>query len=275
VLVDNLTGKVAVVTGAAKGLGFSLANALANEGMRVVLADVDEAGLEQAVGQLRDSGAAALGLCTDVSDSKAIERLRDYAFEHFETVHVLCNNAGIGGGGLVSEPVDLAQWNFVFGINLFGAIRGVNAFLPAMLKQGEGHIVNTASRAGLLPLPDLGAYVPSKFALVAYSEMLQAELARSEAGVGVTVLTPSGLRTPMLLDSFAAMEKMAAEDPALAEYGQALLANAVEPDDFARLVVRAIKEDSLYVNSHVATLDLVQKRVDRMLADTNKIGTVA
>jgi NAD(P)-dependent dehydrogenase (short-subunit alcohol dehydrogenase family) len=174
----------------------------------------------------------------------------------------------------VSEPVDLDQWSSVFGINLFGAVRGVNAFLPAMLEQREGHIVNTASRAGLLPLPDLGAYVPSKFALVAYSEMLQAELARSSAGVGVTVLTPSGLRTPMLLNSFAAIEKMAAEDPTLAEYGQALLANAVEPDDFARLVIAAIKQDCLYVNSHAATLGLVQERVDRMLTATNKIGTV-
>lgn len=273
--MEVLADKVAVVTGAAKGLGFALVAALANEGMRVVLADVDEAGLKRAVEQLRDGGAEALGVRTDVSDSAAIERLRDFACECFGTVHVLCNNAGIGGGGLVSEPVDLAQWYRVFGVNLYGAVRGVNVFLPGMLKQGEGHIVNTASRAGLLPLPDLGAYVPSKFALVAYSEMLQAELARSEAGVGVTVLTPSGLRTPMLLDAFDSFEQLAANDPAQVEYGRALLANAVEPDDFARLVVRAIKEDSLYVNSHRATLDLVQKRVDRMLADTNKIGTIA
>jgi NAD(P)-dependent dehydrogenase (short-subunit alcohol dehydrogenase family) len=143
-----------------------------------------------------------------------------------------------------------------------------------MLEQGEGHIVNTASRGGLLPLPDLGAYVPSKFALVAYSEMLQTELARRGAGVEVTVLTPSGLRTPMLLDANAAFEQRAEKDPAEVEFRRALFANAVEPIDFARLVVRAIRADARYVNSHRVTLDLVQKRVDRMLADTDKIGTV-
>ncbi len=272
--MDDVTGKVAVITGAAKGLGFALATVLAEEGMRLVLADIDEAGLERAVGQFRDGGAEVLGVPTDVSDAGAIGRLRDSAFERFETVHVLCNNAGVGDGQAVSEPIDLARWECVFGVNFYGAVHGVNAFLPRMLEQGEGHIVNTASRGGLLPLADLGAYVPSKFALVAYSEMLQTELARRNAGVEVTVLTPSGLRTPMLLDTLAAFEQQEDSDPAQIEYLRTLYANAVEPIDFARLVVRAIKADALYVNSHRVTLDLVQKRVDRMLADTERIGTV-
>jgi NAD(P)-dependent dehydrogenase (short-subunit alcohol dehydrogenase family) len=270
-----LTGKVAVITGAAKGLGFALATALAEEGTRLVLADIDEADLERAAGQLRDGGAEALSLPTDVSDSRAIEILRDFAYERFGTVHILCNNAGVAGGWSVSEPVDVARWEFVFGINFYGAVRGVNAFLPRMLEQGAGHIVNTASRGGLLPLPDLGAYVPSKFALVAYSEMLQTELARRNAGVDVTVLTPSGLRTPMLFNANAAFDQRAEKDPAEVEFRRALYANAVDPIDFARLAVRAIKADALYVNSHRATLDLVQKRTDRMLADTEAIGTVA
>jgi NAD(P)-dependent dehydrogenase (short-subunit alcohol dehydrogenase family) len=272
--MDVLAGKVAVVTGAAKGLGFALATVFVEENMRVVLADVDETCLEQAVKQLEDGGAEVLGMATDVSDAHAIERLRDSAFERFDTVHVLCNNAGIGCGGSVAEPIDLALWERVFGINFYGAVHGVNAFLPRMLEQGEGHIVNSASRGGLLPLPDLGAYVPSKFALVAYSEMLQSELARRGAGVGVTVLTPSGLRTPMLLDTFAAFEQQEDIDPAQLEYLRTLHANAIEPVDFVRLVIRAIKEDALYVNSHRATLEFVQQRVDRMLVDAKKIGTV-
>jgi NAD(P)-dependent dehydrogenase (short-subunit alcohol dehydrogenase family) len=272
--VDDLTGKVAVITGAAKGLGFALATVLAEEGMRLVLADIDASGLEQAVGQLQDSGAEVLGVPTDASDAGAIGRLRDSAFERFGTAHVLCNNAGIGDGQSVTEPIDMARWESVFGVNFYGVLYGVNAFLPRMLEQGEGHIVNTASRGGLLPLPDLGAYVPSKFALVAYSEMLQAELARRNAGVEVTVLTPSGLRTPMLLDTLAAFEQQEGLDPAQMEYLRTLYANAVEPIDFARLVIRAIKANALYVNSHRVTLDFVQKRVDRMLADMERIGTV-
>lgn len=272
--MDDLTGKVAVITGAAKGLGFALATVLAEEGMRLVLADIDASGLEQAVGQLQDGGAEVLGVPTDVSDAAAIGRLRDSVFERFGTAHVLCNNAGIGDGQPVSEPIDMARWENVFGVNFYGVLYGVNAFLPRMLEQGEGHIVNTASRGGLLPLPDLGAYVPAKFALVAYSEMLQTELARRGAGVEVTVLTPSGLRTPMLLDTLAAFEQQEDIGPAQIEYLKALYANSVEPIDFARLVIRAIKADVLYVNSHRVTLDLVQKRVDRMLADTDRIGTV-
>jgi NAD(P)-dependent dehydrogenase (short-subunit alcohol dehydrogenase family) len=272
--VEALNGKVAVITGAAKGLGLALATVLAEEGMRIVLADVDKTGLERAVEQFRDGGTEALGVPTDVADAAAIGRLRDAAFGRFDTVHVLCNNAGIGDGQPVCEPVDLARWERVFGVNFYGALHGVNAFLPRMLAQGEGHIVNTASRGGLLPLPDLGAYVPSKFALVAYSEMLRAELGRRDARVRVTVLTPSGLRTPMLINANAAFEQRPRKDQAEIEFRRALYANAVEPMDFARLALRAIKADALYVNSHGSTLKLVQERVDRMLADTVKIGTI-
>jgi NAD(P)-dependent dehydrogenase (short-subunit alcohol dehydrogenase family) len=272
--VDVLTRKVAVITGAAKGLGLALATVLAGEGMRIVLADVDETGLERAVDQFRGGGTEVLGVPTDVADADAIGRLRDAAFERFETVHVLCNNAGLPGGWSVSEPVDMARWERVFGVNFYGALHGVNAFLPRMLEQGEGHIVNTASRGGLLPLPDLGAYVPSKFALVAYSEMLQAELARRDPRIKVTVLTPSGLRTPMLINANAAFERRPVKDPAEVEFRRALYANAVEPMDFARLAVRAIKADALYVNSHRLTLELARERLDRMAADTEKIGTI-
>src|SRR5258706_10490209 len=133
--MEILAGKVAVVTGAAKGFGFALAAALAEERMRLVLSDIDEPGLEQAVASLQSDGAEAFGVPTDVSDAGAVERLRDRAFQRFETVHVLCNNAGIGGGGSVCDPVDLGQWHSVFSVNFFGALHGVNAFLPRMLEQ--------------------------------------------------------------------------------------------------------------------------------------------
>lgn len=116
--MEVLTGKVAVITGAAKRLGFALATALAEEGMRLVLADIDEADLERAARQLRDRGTEVLSLPTDVSDSRAIELLRDYVYERFETVHVLCNNAGVSGGWSVSEPVDLAPTAFDLGMSI-------------------------------------------------------------------------------------------------------------------------------------------------------------
>src|SRR5258708_7036741 len=170
--VDDLTGKVAVITGAAKGLGLALATVLAEEGMRLVLADIDASGLEQAVGQLQDSGAEVLGVPTDASDVGAIGRLRDSAFERFGTVHVLCNNAGIGDGQSVTEPIDMARWESVFAVNFYGVLYGVNAFLPRMLEQGEGHIVNPAPPRGLLPLPAPAPYTPSTLPLHPSSQTL-------------------------------------------------------------------------------------------------------
>jgi NAD(P)-dependent dehydrogenase (short-subunit alcohol dehydrogenase family) len=271
--MELLRGKVAVVTGAARGLGLALATALAEEEMNVVLADRDEVELQNAVASLE--GRTVVGVPTDVSDTDAVDRLRDQAFERFGTVHVVCNNAGIGGGGPVCEPIELARFESLFDINFYGVLRGVNAFLPRMIEQGEGHIVNTASRGGLLPLPNLGAYVPAKFALVAYTEMLHEELALRESPVGVTVLTPSGLRTPALLEPYAAFQAQADKDPALEAYFTKLVDAAVEPIDFARLAVRAIKTNTLYVNSHRATLDAVRERVERMAADTDRLGTIS
>jgi NAD(P)-dependent dehydrogenase (short-subunit alcohol dehydrogenase family) len=270
--MESLSGKVAVVTGAARGFGLALATALAEEQMRVVLADNDAVALREAVASLHDH--EVLGVPTDVSDTEAVDRLRDQAFARFGTAHVLCNNAGVGGGGPVCEPVDLERFESLFGINFYGVIRGVNAFLPRMLEQGEGHIVNTASRGGLLPLANLGAYVPSKFALVAYTEMLHAELALRGSPVGVTVLTPSGLLTPLLLEPYEAFQAQEHKDPALAAYFEQLVAAAVDPLEFARLAVRAIKTKTLYVNSHRATLDSVQQRLDRMVADADSLGTI-
>jgi NAD(P)-dependent dehydrogenase (short-subunit alcohol dehydrogenase family) len=273
--VRSLTGKAVVVTGAARGFGFALASAFAEAGMSAVLADVDEAGLEAAVGRLRESGAEAVGVPTDVSDPSAVDQLRDIAFERFGTVHVLCNNAMAGGGGSLCEPVDVAEWERVFRVGLFGALHGVNAFLPRMLEQGEGHIVNTASRQGLVPAPHLGGYPPMKSALIAYSEMLREELAERQAPVGVTVLTPGGIRTEALLGSLSDADRPENEDPALREFLMSRVAAAVEPIELARLAVRAVETDVLYVNSHRETLEWLQLRVDRMSSDADRIGTLS
>jgi len=272
--MKELAGKVAVVTGGARGVGLGLARAFAEERMHVVLADVDEAALRDAVTSLRASGVEAMGVPTDVSDADAVVRLRDAAFERFGTVHVLCNNASAGGGGGFCEPIDVTAWESVMAAAVYSVLHGLNAFLPRMLEQGEGHIVNTSSRQGLVPAPILGAYPPAKAAVITLSEMLHAELAEREAPVGVTVLTPGGVRTEGILASLAAYESGEQNDPAMREFLASRVAAAVDPLDLGRLVVRAVRARVLYVNSHQETLEWLQERFDRMADDAKRIGTV-
>lgn len=272
--MEDFAGKVAVVTGGARGVGLGLARALAEQDMRIVLADIDENALQGAVESLRAAGTDAIGVPTDVSDAQALTRLRDAAFERFETVHILCNNATAGGGGPFCEPIDVGTWQFAMAGTVYSVLHGLNAFLPRMLKQGEGHIVNTASRQGLVPSPILGAYPPAKSAVIALSEMLHAELAERAEAVGVTVLTPGGVRTEGILASLAAHESGEYDDPAMREFLTSRVAAAVEPIDFGRLVVRAIQAGALYVNSHRETITWLQERIDRMIGDADRIGTL-
>jgi NAD(P)-dependent dehydrogenase (short-subunit alcohol dehydrogenase family) len=272
--MEALAGKVAVVTGGARGLGLGLAQAFAEERMRLVLADIDESALNKAVETLQDCGAEAIGILTDVAEAEALVRLREAAFDRFGTVHVLCNNASAGGGGPLSEPIDVATWERVMAGAVYSVLHGLNAFLPRMLEQGEGHVVNTASRQGLVPVPVLGAYPPAKAAVIALSEMLHAELAERGAAVGVTVLTPGGVRTEGIVGSLAAVERDPSADPAMREFLATRVAAAVEPIELGRLTVRAITMRALYVNSHRETLTWLQERVDRMAADADRIGTI-
>lgn len=270
--MDDLTGRVVVVTGAARGVGFGLAQAFVERQMRVVISDIDEAALEAAASSLRAVGADAIGVPADVSDADAVLRLRDAAYERFETVHVLCNNAAPGGGGPFCEPIDVASWEFVMAGAVYSVLHGLNAFLPRMLEQGEGHVVNTASRQGLVASPILGAYPPAKSAVITLSEMLSAELSERQAPVGVTVLTPGGVRTEGILASLETSRQQG--DPAVHEFLASRVAAAVEPIELGRLVVRAIEQGVLYVNSHRETLEWLQEKVDRMVADADQLGTL-
>jgi NAD(P)-dependent dehydrogenase (short-subunit alcohol dehydrogenase family) len=268
--MDTLAGKVAVITGGARGVGLGLAKAFTEQDMRVVLSDIDQNALDQAVMTLPGS----IGVLADVSDADAISRLRDEAFAQFGTVHVLCNNATGGGGGPFCEPIDVAVWETAMAATVYSVLHGLNAFLPRMLAQGEGHVVNTASRQGLVASPILGAYPPAKSAVIALSEMLHAELAERGSPVGVTVLTPGGVKTEGILSSLALHESGQRDDPAMRDFLASRVAAAVDPVDLGRLVVRAIQRNALYVNTHRETLEWLQERVDRMVADADKIGTL-
>jgi NAD(P)-dependent dehydrogenase (short-subunit alcohol dehydrogenase family) len=268
--MDTLAGKVAVITGGARGVGLGLAKAFTEQDLRVVLSDIDQNALDQAVMTLPGS----IGVLADVSDADAISRLRDEAFAQFGTVHVLCNNATGGGGGPFCEPIDVAVWETAMAATVYSVLHGLNAFLPRMLAQGEGHVVNTASRQGLVASPILGAYPPAKSAVIALSEMLHAELAERGSPVGVTVLTPGGVKTEGILSSLALHESGQRDDPAMRDFLASRVAAAVDPVDLGRLVVRAIQRNALYVNTHRETLEWLQERVDRMVADADKIGTL-
>ena len=205
--MQTLEGKVAVVTGAASGIGRGLAGRFAAEGMRVVLADIEEPALARAVDELRADGAEAVGVPTDVSQPASVEALADSAFDTYGAVHVVCNNAGVaavsdwgalrpGGAPAPLWEHDLESWHWTFGVNFWGVVHGVRTFVPRLLDQGEqAHIVNTGSVLGFHGGPDLAIYGATKFAVVRLSEALHLQLRQLDAPIHVSVLCPGMVHT--------------------------------------------------------------------------------
>ena len=197
--METLRGKTAVVTGAGSGIGLALARRFVHEGMRVMLADIDQEALDIARNEL---GPRALTHATDVSDGRSVDELAERAFAELGAVHVLCNNAGVAGNSAApiwETPTETWQW--VMGVNLMGVVHGLRAFVPRMLAAGnDGHIVNTASLAGLLAFPQGGPYAASKHACVVTTELLALQLAAISAPIDVSVLCPAWVNTRILDD---------------------------------------------------------------------------
>lgn len=189
----ELEGKTAVITGGASGIGLATATQLARSGVNLVLGDIESDTLESAVKGLKESGARVLGVRTDVTNEGDIVALRDAALAEFGGVHVVFNNAGVASGAAIGTPTDV--WKWVIDVDLYGVIYGINAFLPLFLEQNEGHVVNTASLAGLGGAPGMGPYCAAKFAVVGLSESLFHELALMGSQVGVSVLCPGFVKT--------------------------------------------------------------------------------
>ena len=249
----RLNGRVAVVTGAASGIGRALAARFAAEGMRCVLADVEQGALERTVDDLRRSGATAVGVRTDVSSATDVQALADAALTEFGAVHVLCNNAGVGGGtDFAKTPLDM--WEWVLGVNLWGVIHGCRTFLPLLLEQEEGHIVNTSSMAALNGHPlGLAPYTVSKFGVLGLSQNLFFELAATTSGhVGVSVLIP-GLTRTGIFESIRNVPKTVTTPPPSSFQRSSMAAlegvwdNAMSPDRVADVVTDAIREQRFYI----------------------------
>ncbi|MGH9024843.1 MAG: SDR family NAD(P)-dependent oxidoreductase [Acidimicrobiia bacterium] len=195
--MDQLRDKTAVITGGASGIGFALAERFAAEGMRLVLADIEEVALEGAAKRIADADAEVLAVPTDVADADAVDALATATFERFGTAHVVCNNAGVVSGGPAWE-IPLAEWEWILGVNLEGVVHGIRSFVPRLIEQGEGHVVNTASIAGIGPLPFVAPYNATKHAVVGISASMYHELALIGSPVGVTVLCPGFVPTKLL-----------------------------------------------------------------------------
>ena len=265
---------VAVITGAASGIGKGLAERFAAEGMKVVLADVEEEPLAKLEADLKAKGATVLAVRTDVSNAAAVENLAERTLDTFGAVHILCNNAGV----VCSQPVwehSLADWKWVLGVNLWGVIHGIRAFVPRMLAQGDAcHIVNTASILGLVGGSGEGIYKVSKHGVVVLSETLADELAQKGANIQVHVLCPGWVRTG-ILDSDRNRPD-ALQNPAETEHPQetiiggsrnthAEMAAGLSPAEVAEHVYNAIQNGTFYIHTHPEHKAWIRERMARIL----------
>ena len=194
--MQELSGKTAVITGAASGIGLAMAHRFGVAGMNLVLGDIESDALDAAVTELGDAGHEIAAMQLDVSDLDSVRAFEEFARENFGDVHLLCNNAGVGAGGPVADPDNLDLWKWTIDINLWGVIYGCKVFMAAMLEHGEpAHIVNTASMAGHLSAPMMGPYNISKYGVVALSETMAKEALMMQTSIGVSVLCPAFVQT--------------------------------------------------------------------------------
>jgi NAD(P)-dependent dehydrogenase (short-subunit alcohol dehydrogenase family) len=272
----DLAGKTAFVTGGAEGIGLALGRAFADAGMNVMLADIEADALAAAVKSLNGAGLAVRGVICDVADPASVARAAQTSFDTFGNVHVVCNNAGVAGGSGI-DNISLDNWRWVLDVNLMGVLHGIHAFLPHIRAHGEGgHIVNTASMAGLQSGSRLSPYTTSKYAVVAMSEGLAYEL--KPLGIGVSVLCPGFVRTRISESARNRPERYGAAqalDPAspagqLAVRLAQLSRAGLDPAVVAARALAAIREDEFYVFTHTEMRGEVDERFAAIQAALDK-----
>jgi NAD(P)-dependent dehydrogenase (short-subunit alcohol dehydrogenase family) len=245
--VRSIDGKVAVITGAASGLGYAMAKRFAAEGAKLVLADVAEPQLERAARELAGLGATVEACATDVGDPESVDGLAKYCFDVHGRVDVVVNNAGLVALGKIWE-IPLIEWHRVLDVNLWGVIHGIHAFVPRLIRQGgPGYVINTASMAGVMTLGSLAPYVASKHAVVGLSEVLARDLADAKVPIGVTVICPGYVPTRLGLED---RDSTVPPPPP----------GGVTADDVADRVRRAMSDEQLYVFTHPGSIEEVDRR---------------
>jgi NAD(P)-dependent dehydrogenase (short-subunit alcohol dehydrogenase family) len=270
--MKDLTKRVAVVTGAASGIGFAMCERFAGDQMSIVMADIEDAPLAQAAEKIRALGVEVLAQTVDVSKADEVEVLAIETFARFGSAHVLCNNAGVAGGG-AQATLSVAEWDWVLGVNLHGVVHGIASFLPRMLASGEeGHIVNTASMAGHLAFGGMGPYNASKYAVVGISESLFHELVGTNIGVSAlcpgwvnTKIGESGRNRPADLPERAVRP----EDAERSQFIAAVLAAGLSPAEIATMVHDAILSNRFWIFSHPEMMPGIRMRADEIMSGRN------
>ena len=272
----ELSGRVSVITGAGSGFGREFARFGAARGMRLALADINQAALDATVAELQSAGVDVVGVRTDVSTADDVQALADATMARFGAVHLLFNNAGVGSGGFVWESTD-ADWQWVMGANVWSVIHGVRIFTPLMLAHGEpAHIVNTASAAGLITAPNMGIYNVSKHAVVALSETLYQDLKLVKSCVGVSVLCPAFVPTGIAhshRNRPAALANATPPTPSMLAAQQASVkaveSGRISAPEIAELTFAAIDNGTFYIVPHAKILDIVQQRMTDIMSGQN------
>jgi NAD(P)-dependent dehydrogenase (short-subunit alcohol dehydrogenase family) len=275
-IVKDLAGKVAVITGAASGIGLGMARRFASAGMNIALVDIEAEPLEKAAKELEAAGVSVMTSRVDVSKADQMDGLAKSVLDHFGGVHLVCNNAGVGGGGPMWDLAP-ADWEFVMGPNLWGVIHGIRVFTQTLIDQNEGHIVNTASMAGLMNAPGMGPYNMTKAGVVAISETLHFDLAETAPGVGVSVLCPGFVRTRIWdsernrPDELQNPEPRASDEEIELMRGvmRELLEGSMPTEQVADLVHDAVMNGQFYIFTHGRTGAAVEQRMRRMVAGEN------
>lgn len=272
--MNPYTNKVAVITGAASGIGFAIAERCVQEGMRVVLADIEEPALLQAARALEEAGGTILAVPTDVAKAEDVEALAQDTLDAFGAVDLLCNNAGVGAGGFIWDSTE-ADWEWVLGVNLWGVIHGLRTFVPIMLAQNtDCHVVNTASVAGLLPYQPSAPYHATKYAVVALSEHLAASMAMLNARIQVSVLCPGWVNTQIMdsqrnrPDALRNPADGRVMSPAKIDYVEGLRQAAragLSPQQVAGRVFEAIQSGQFYIFTDEEFKPAVRERLEAIL----------